>query len=195
MNSLEIVANAINTVSIALAARNCIYTWPSGIVGCALFGVVFFKNQLYADALLQVFFIGTSFVGWWQWHDSKAGLEFSEKPVTHESAMALGAMAIVGVLVTGCYGFVLHRFTDAYQPYVDSAVLALSVIAQCLLMRRKVEAWPFWLSVNTVSVCLFASRGLELTAILYAAYWINAWYGWRRWHGASTQMPPMAPSR
>ena len=40
----------------------------------------------------------------------------------------------------------------------------------------------FWLAVNTISVALFASRGLTLTATLYAAYWINAWYGWWRWH-------------
>lgn len=41
--------------------------------------------------------------------------------------------------------------------------------------------WHFWLAVNTVSVPLFASRGLWLTAALYAVYWVNAWYGWHAW--------------
>jgi hypothetical protein len=35
LNSLEIAANAIITVSIWLAARNNALTWPTGIVGCA----------------------------------------------------------------------------------------------------------------------------------------------------------------
>jgi nicotinamide mononucleotide transporter len=71
---------------------------------------------------------------------------------------------------------------------MDAAVLALSVIAQCLQMQRKLETWPFWLGVNTLSVGLFASRGLLLTAALYAAYWVNAWYGWWRWQKARTQL-------
>jgi nicotinamide mononucleotide transporter len=56
-----------------------------------------------------------------------------------------------------------------------------SVIAQVLLMGRRIENWPVWLLVNTISVPLYASRGLYLTAVLYAAYWINALVAWRHW--------------
>jgi nicotinamide mononucleotide transporter len=62
-SGLEIGANAVNALSIVLAARNSVHTWWTGIVGCALFGAVFFLSRLYADTLLQVFFIGTSAVG------------------------------------------------------------------------------------------------------------------------------------
>ena len=37
--------------------------------------------------------------------------------------------------------------------------------------------------VNTIAVPLYASRGLHLTAVLYAVFWINAWvalWHWRR---------------
>ena len=77
----------------------------------------------------------------------------------------------------------LHRLTDAWLPYVDSAVLVFSVVAQLLMMRRKLESWAFWLLVNTIAVPLYASRGLHLTAVLYAVFWINAWvalWHWRR---------------
>lgn len=80
-------------------------------------------------------------------------------------------------------GALLFHFTDAYAPYVDSAVLVFSVIAQFLLMRRKLESWLFWLLVNTVAVPLYFSRELTLTAGLYALYWVNAvvsWLAWRR---------------
>jgi hypothetical protein len=33
LSALEIAANAVITVSIWLAARNHVYTWPTGIVG------------------------------------------------------------------------------------------------------------------------------------------------------------------
>ncbi len=68
-------------------------------------------------------------------------------------------MAGAAVAVTAAYGALLHRFTDAYAPFADSAVLAFSVVAQLLLMQRRLETWGFWLLVNTVSVPLFASAG------------------------------------
>lgn len=51
-----------------------------------------------------------------------------------------------------------------------------------MLMRRKLETWLFWLLVNTISVPLFASRGLYLTAGLYAVYGLM--FGFRlSWRG------------
>ena len=38
---LELAANVLITVSILLAARNSVHTWWTGILGCALFAVVF----------------------------------------------------------------------------------------------------------------------------------------------------------
>jgi nicotinamide mononucleotide transporter len=169
-------------LSIWLAARNSIHTWSTGIIACVLFTVVFVRNQLYADATLQFFFITTSLVGWWHWfHPTSQGTD-AERGISKTNPQTLGWLAIAAIVVTVGYGWLLHQFTNAYFPYVDSAILALSVISQCLLMQRKLETWPFWLAVNTISVALFASRGLLLTAALYAAYWLNAWYGWRRWH-------------
>ena len=183
MTALEIAANAVTTLSIWLAARNSRHTWSTGIVGCVLFGVQFFRTQLYADATLQAFFLVTSALGWWQWLHAPSGAARTERPVTRARAGTLAWMALAAAVVTVGYGALLHRFTDAYMPYVDAAVLALSVVAQCLLMLRKVENWGFWIAVNTLSVPLFASRGLTLTAVLYAAYWFNAWYGLWRWRG------------
>jgi nicotinamide mononucleotide transporter len=187
LNIVEVAANAVMTLSIWLAARNSGLTWPTGIVGCALFILVFVRNQLYADATLQLFFVVTSVVGWWQWSHPRLPDARRERAITTASPAAIAWMVLAAGGVTGAYGWLLHRFTDAYLPYIDSAVLALSVIAQCLLMGRKIETWPFWLIVNTLSVGLFLSRGLPLTAVLYTAYWVNAWYGWWRWRREHSQ--------
>jgi nicotinamide mononucleotide transporter len=181
LTPLEIAANTIMALSIGLAARNSVHTWPTGVLGCLLFAIIFVHNQLYADATLQLFFIVTSLVGWWQWLHPAQPVDAVVRPISKARPQTLSWMTLAALAVTLLYGWMLHQFTDAYLPYFDSAVLALSVIAQCLLMQRKVDAWPFWLAVNTISVALFASRGLTLTAALYAAYWINAWYGWWRW--------------
>ncbi len=191
MTGLEIAANGLATVSILLAARNNIHSWWTGIVGCALFGFVFFEARLYADATLQIFFIGASIAGWWLWLHGDAG-----KPIVIRRApMRLLAVMAAIALATGLgYGALLHKFTDAYAPFVDSALLVLSVSAQLLLMWRMIETWVLWLVVNSIAVPLYAVRGLELTAILYVFYWFNTFYGGWIWYRSSKREAAPVPA-
>lgn len=176
---LEIAANAANLASIALATRNSVHTWWTGILGCALFGRLFFAAHLYADVTLQLFFIATSAVGWWHWlHSNGAPLE---RPVAHTTRRELAVILPAGLSLAGGYGWLLHRFTNAYAPFWDSAVLTFSIVGQLLLMRRKVETWLFWFAANTLAVPLFLSRGLHLTALFYVLFWFNAPIGYFRW--------------
>ncbi|MDM7941191.1 MAG: nicotinamide riboside transporter PnuC [Hydrogenophaga sp.] len=175
---LEILANLSYLASVALAARNRAATWPVGILGCGLFAVLFFQNQLYADVTLQGFFVFTSVVGWWHWHRG-ASPEAARIQVTPHRKLL--AYAVIAICVAFAYAFVLHTLTDAFAPWIDSLVLTLSVVAQLLLMRRRIETWWFWLAVNTLAVPLFAWRGLQLTAVIYTLFWFNALYGWWHW--------------
>ena len=176
---LEIVANTVNLVAIVLATRNSIHTWWTGILGCLLFGWLFFASQLYADVTLQIFFIITSAVGWWHWLHHRGHRE--SRPVTRSAPGELILSVPIGGLAALGYGWLLHRFTDAYAPFVDSAVLALSVAGQVLLMRRKLETWIFWFLANTFAVVLFSSRELWITAFFYTLFWFNAPIGLFRW--------------
>lgn len=182
---IEIAANAVTAASIFLAARNSIHTWWTGVVGCVLFAFTFFDAALYADVVLQAFFVATSLAGWWQWLRGRQGAALE---VSRARPRQVAMAAAIALTATAGYGSLLQRWTDAYAPFVDSAVLAFSVVAQVFLMRRCVETWPFWLLVNSIAVPLYASRGLHLTAVLYAAYWVNAWVGWRRWRRLSVQL-------
>jgi nicotinamide mononucleotide transporter len=187
----EVAANAVTTASIFLAGRNQVLTWPVGIAGSLLFGAVFYHHQLYADALLQIFFVATSLAGWRQW---RQGERDRQPPVTRVAPRTLGLMLFAAAGVTALYGGLLHRYTNAYAPFADSAVLGFSVVAQLLLMQRRLETWPTWWLVNTLSVPLFASRGLTLTAVLYAAYWVNSlWGGWHWWRQWRASQGPAAP--
>lgn len=178
MTPLEITANATTALCIILAGRNNVHTWWTGMVGCVLFGWLFYRSQLYADATLQVFFIVTGIIGWRKW---SRGSDGRSMPIRRTNLRALLMMAVAGLLVAAGYGWLLHRFTDAFAPVPDSLVLVFSVIAQLLLMDRRLESWHGWLMVNTISVPLFYQRGLYLTAALYAVFWINALVSLRHW--------------
>lgn len=175
---LEVAANAVMALSIVLAGRNNVHSWWLGVIGCSMFAALFYTSKLYADVALQGFFIVTCLIGWRQWMGGGGAL-----PISRARPLLVGSMAVAGLGATAAYGLMLQVYTDAYAPFIDSAVLMFSIIAQLLLMGRRLQTWPFWLLVNTVSVPLYASRGLYLTAALYAAYWLNAlasWFFWRR---------------
>jgi nicotinamide mononucleotide transporter len=178
VNPGEIAANAFNAASIFFAGRNSVHTWWSGIVGCSFFAFVFYEARLYADVTLQIFFIGSCIVGWWAWLH---GAEGAELPVRHVRLPVTIALLVLATAVAAGYGWLLLRYTDAYAPFVDSIVLAFSVLGQFLMVGRRVESWWCWVIVNTLAVPLYASRGLYLTAVLYAAFWVNAIVSLRRW--------------
>jgi nicotinamide mononucleotide transporter len=176
--SWEIAANVFNAGAILLAALNSVHTWWVGMVGCALFVLVFFNAQLYADVTLQVFFIGTSVLGWWNWLHGHTGRPL---PVRRTPPLALATMFLGGAVTAAAYGWLLHRFTNAFAPFLDSVVLAFSVLGQLLLMGRRYESWWCWLLVNSIAVPLYMTRGLAITAVLYAGFWVNAVVALIRW--------------
>jgi nicotinamide mononucleotide transporter len=179
MSNLEIAANGFNVISIYLARRNSHHTWWTGLIGCLLFGVLFYQVKLYADVTLQVFFVLTCLFGIWNWlHGGEARTEL---PVTRSQPRTFTLLVLAAFALTGLYGWLLHAWTDASLPFIDSTVLMLSILAQVLLIERKLENWVVWIAVNVIAVPLYAYKGLYLTAALYAVFLVNAVYGWRAW--------------
>lgn len=162
VSELEVAANLISTVAIVLAGRNSVHTWWIGIVGCVLFAVLLWQAALPAGATLQVFFIGACVYGWWNWE--RGGPGGQELPVRRAGLRLLGLLVLGGVAVTLGYAWLMVRTTDTAAPVPDSAVLAFSIVAQLLLMFRRIETWWFWILVNGIGIPLYASRGLYLTA-------------------------------
>jgi nicotinamide mononucleotide transporter len=186
--ALEISANAFNTLSIVLAGRNSVHTWWTGIVGCLLFGWLFLTAKLYADVTLQAFFIVTSLDGFRRWRRGAEGTLL----VSRTRVWTLLWLAALGSLVAAMYGFLLHRFTDAYAPFLDSLILTFSALGQLLLVQRRIETWGCWLLVNTLAVPIYFVRGLELTSLLYACYWVNAIVSLWHWRSELVNQKRMA---
>lgn len=183
---LEWAANILTALCIYLAGRNKVLTWPIGIIATCLFGVLFYKAGLFADSLLQVFFIATGIIGWMGWKNNK----IVEEIPTHIDAKKFVLYSVIAIIVAIAYGyFLLYRVADtfdAYVPFVDSLILTLSILGQLLLMRKKIETWMVWIVVNIISVPLYFSRDLYLTSFMYSLFLINAvvsYFYWKKLMG------------
>lgn len=185
MFAIEIAASGTYAASVFLAARNSVHTWWIGVIGSLLYGWVFFSVQLYADTTLQLFFIASSMAGWLNWLRGNHG---NELPIRKTPVSALCGFTLAALLVATCYAFLLHAFTDAWSPWLDSLILTFSILAQFMLMGRRLENWYVWLLVNTIAVPLYAMRELYITSGLYLIFWCNAWYGLYQWRKKLAQV-------
>lgn len=179
MNPLEISANISNLISVFLANRNNVHTWWTGIIGTILFGFLFYEVKLYADVILQIFFIITNLYGWWAW--LYGGVEKRELPISRIYSRQLFLFAVSAIFITFGHGYLLHSLTDASFPFIDSIILVFSIIAQFLLMKRKIESWYFWILVDAVAIPLYAAKELYLTSAIYFLFLINAVWGLINW--------------
>lgn len=165
-------------VCVWLTARGNIWNFPAGIVNSVILGMVFFQQRLFADAGLQLVFIGFSLWGWQLWLSGRQTRE--DAPVSRsprrEQLLLLAAAAALSVLL-----WALLLWLKGSAPKLDALITALSLCAQYQLNRRRLESWWWWIAVDLISIPLFWSRGLPLIAGLYVVFLLLCVHGWRTW--------------
>jgi nicotinamide mononucleotide transporter len=177
--TIEIFAAVVTLLSIWLATKENIWYYPTGLVALALYTWTYYSARLYAEALLQVICFALMVYGWYEW--LHGGAERTELPVTRTPRWAWLAGLSAGVVASAITVWVQLEYTDNPAPYVDSSLFAWSLVAQWMTARKWLESWMFWLVINTVSVPLYISRELWVTAVLFVGLWILAITGYRDW--------------
>jgi nicotinamide mononucleotide transporter len=148
------------------------------IISVVAYTIVFFKSQLYGDAGLQVYFLGTSIYGWYFWIKKK---ERNEKPVTSLSLKEYGLVLVIILVLSLLLGLFLKRFTPTNVPYIDGFCTAISFVAQILMTRKVLQNWALWIFVDICYVPLYIYKNLYVTALLYVILLVLAWLGHRDW--------------
>ena len=178
---LEIVAFVLSIVMVLANFRVNPVAWPLAIVSSLLYALLFADSRLYGEASLQLFFVGVSLWGWWQWlratGDDGAPLAVHRLARAQVIRAALATFAAWPLL-----GLQLRHMTDSDVPFLDALPTVGSITGQFLLGRKLVENWAVWLVVNLFSVGLFAFKGLWLTVLLYALFAALSLVGWRAWN-------------
>jgi len=175
---LEIAATALTLICVILAVKRSLWQFPTGIAGTALGFFVFWGIGLYASAVLQIFFIAVQVYGWWYWTQGDRG----KKPrIRSTDPWLVAVVCLAALCIATSAAYALEQLTDAQVALPDAAIFGLSVVAQILLDRKRVENWPVWVLVNILSVYVYASQGLWLYTGLYAFFIFNAFWGWWEW--------------
>jgi nicotinamide mononucleotide transporter len=139
---------------------------------------VLFGARLYMESALNAFYAAMAVYGFWQWQQGSGGtaLRVCHWPVARHAA---GLLGVIGLSVVS--SFFLKRFTPAAWPFVDSMVTWSSVFATFLVARKVYENWHWWLVIDSVSLCLYFTRRLYLTMLLFGVYLVLIVIGMRQW--------------
>ena len=177
---LELVAVVVALAMVGCNIREKHWGWPLAVVSSVMYFALFWRDRLYGEAGLQVFFAVIALWGWWQWLRGMQpdGAALSVRRLDSQGLLRLVLACAVLWPATGLF---LRHFTDTDVPWWDAFPTALSVVGQFLLGRKFIENWAVWVLVNGVSVALFAYKGLWLTAGLYLVFIGLSVVGWRAW--------------
>jgi nicotinamide mononucleotide transporter len=181
---LEVIAFVLALGCVVCNVLEIHWAWPLAIAASVLYAWLFFASRLYGDVAVQAFFVISSIWGWYQWlfgRRADAAGRTAPLRIARLGGPRWLAVAVLWLVAWPLLGAFLGRFTDTDVPYFNAFPTVGSFIGQVLLALKFVETWPVWLIVNAVSVVLYATKSLWLTAGLYVIFGALAVAGWRRW--------------
>lgn len=182
MNWIEITATIFGLICVVLTIRQNIWCWPTGLVQVVLYIFVFYQAKLYSDFLLHVIYVILQFYGWYQW--LHGGSNRSALKVTTMHPKSITVCSLAACVLTGIWGYLMQTYTDAALAYFDALIAVVSLFAQWLLARKKLEAWIFWIIVDIVAILVFLNKQLYFTTGLYAVFLLLAIKGYFTWRNS-----------
>ena len=181
LSYLELAAMISGVLGVWLTMKQNVWCFPVGMVNVALYALLFFTPgiRLYADALLQCIYFILLIYGWYKWSGGSTHKEvlipcYMSKAEWKKVIL----LAIPGTILLGTF---LHSFTNADLAWIDSSLAVISLLAQWMIAKKKIENWMLWIIVDIFYIPLYIYKGLPLTAVLYFLFLILAIKGLQEW--------------
>ncbi len=177
---LEWTAVVFSIAEVLYARSGKIWLYPSGIISTLLFMYLLFINKLYAETVLNGYYLVMSIYGWWYWAKKK------DQPPVKPSYSHKQEWYITTAIVFGGWMVLyaaLRYLTDSTVPVWDAFVSATAWAGMWLLARRKIENWVLLNISNAFAIPLFIKKGLPIYAALTLFLFVVAiqgYYDWRK---------------
>lgn len=180
MNIVEWIAALTTIMSVFLLSRAKRSGWIFGIVACLIYGFVFIEQKLYANAILQLVFIGQGIHGIISWKkEIQNSFDFSSKKLDVISIVGLVALTLAFGIIISATLSLLEINKDSL---LDVALSLCSVLAMTLMAKRVIQSWFVWMAVDIGYVCLFIYVGMWVSATLYLLLFFMCVDGYRQWN-------------
>jgi nicotinamide mononucleotide transporter len=178
----ETIAVMAAIAYLAFAIRQQIICWLFAAISTAIYIWLFIGAKLYMESMLNVFYLVMAGYGGWVWSNGREGGH--DRPVVIWPA----SWHLIAVVVISCLsvlsGYWLSVYSDAAFPYIDSMTTWFAIWATFLVARKVLENWWYWLLIDIMSIFIYWSRDLQLTAFLFVIYVIMIPIGLLSWRNS-----------
>jgi len=193
MSYLEFFGTIFNLWCVWLTAKGKVSSWPVGIVSIILYLFLFYQIQFYSDLTEQLYFLVTSFWGWWVWlhpgskkeTDENNQLKISLSPkrviLASISAVIFGTVAMTYFMSRIHLFFPKLFLLPASYPFLDALTTVMSFTATILMVKKKVECWYFWILVDIIGIGLYYVKGVKFISLEYLIFLVLAVKGLFSW--------------
>ena len=179
MSGWEAAAVVLGIAYLLLAMRENPWCWYAAFASTGILLVLFWHVNLVMESALQVYYLAMAAYGWWQWRHggSRGGALAISRWSWRAHLLGAGAVAAATLLS----GALLHSYSNAALPFLDSFTTWGSILTTWMVARKVLENWLYWLVIDSASIVLYVDRGLYLVALLFAAYLVIIVFGYRTW--------------
>jgi len=175
---LQWVAVSFGVAEVLFAKANKIWLYPTGIISVLLSIYLLYQSQLYAESLLNVYYLVMSIYGWWYWIKKKNHPEIKITTCNKKDWLIVSLIVFPGFAVLA---FTLKYSTPSNVPFWDAWVSVTAWAGMWLLAKRKIENWILLNISNAFAVPLLIYKKLPLYAVLTVILFIVAVQGYRKW--------------
>ncbi|GBL34439.1 nicotinamide riboside transporter PnuC [Filimonas sp.] len=172
---VEWFAFFFGVAQVVLALKNKTLNFYAGIISVCLYIYVFYSFGLYAESLLNIYYLIVSIAGIFLWQQKNL------QSITFTRSGEWMIAAAIALVSWGLLFFILKQFTPSTVPFLDAIVTATAWAGTWLLIKRKVENWTVLNISNLVAIPLQFYKGLELTSLLTCIYVVIAILGYFQW--------------
>lgn len=179
-NPWSLVSGLLGICSVVLGAQGNIWSFVFGFAQVGTYTYLCCIEHFYAEIAMNMYYFVTMLYGVYCWRrrlqqDTKQ-LQTRRLPARLIPWMSAGLL-----LLSLLTGWLLSRYTDDPQPYMDALTTVPAIAAQLLMVLAYREQWYLWLVVDVLAVVMWLRAENYCMAAQYAFWCANCVYGYIQW--------------
>jgi nicotinamide mononucleotide transporter len=152
---IEFLNFILTIISVYLLSKDNRYGWVVSLLGGCTTAYIYIYNDLPFQTLIQTIFALQSFIAFLKWR---------VPPMEIKTIKILHYVFLYLIIIVACLGF--YKKHD-FLSIVDFFLMFLSLVANHLLIYKKISSWYLWLLFDIISIILFVYLGLYITVALF----------------------------
>ena len=182
---LALLSGMLGICSVVLCSQGNIWTFLFGFGQILTYAWLCWQERFYAGIAMNTFYFVSQFVGLWTWSQRRtADSEQSAGSIATRrlSPAIFVSITLISIALSVLTGWLLCRYTDDSQPWLDAFTTVPAIAAQILLVLAYREQWFYWLAIDIAYLALWMRADNWSMVMQYAFWCINCIYGLLSWN-------------